>query len=272
MRLPVSVAKCAGTKGWCVPYVLRYLAERPAKTIVEPFAGSAVVGLTLLYEGHGERLVLAEKDEDYLAFWHSALGDSSFSYHVRKWTEQVLALPFKKQKPFVMSTLERLKDDDPGFWILLQSRVAFNGKGKIGGYMTDRHRGGLLARWPRTMPESLDLLYSLRRKVAVLGDAFEALAATDDPNSYAFIDPTYTVTRTCPGHKLYVVAFDDHPRLMSVLASWRGRWQLTYNDCKATPRLVAGLPATIESVPMLSGCGNGGSRRKRELIVSKRET
>jgi DNA adenine methylase len=294
MRLPLYIIKTAGTKSWFVPYALEFLGDWRPRTIVEPFAGSGIVGLSLLHEGRAERLVLAENDEDYAAFWRVALTDPGFSYRVAKWTKQVLSLPFDQQKPFVHAELERMKEQEPGFWILLRSRVGFNGK-KKGGFMTDRHRGGMLARWPRTLDASLDLLYSMRNKITLMQDGFDALAAFDTPDCYAFVDPTYTMTDKCPGHVLYDKIFAEHARLLTMLANRKGPWQLTYNLCPATFALTARLRATrIDSdgreevlwvkngplcgipgldddfVQMTSGSGRGGSSKKWELVVSKR--
>jgi len=157
MRLPLYIIKTGGSKSWFVPRAREFLRDWKPRIIVEPYAGSCIVGLSLLNEGYAERLVLAEKDEDYLAFWSAALNDPNFSYRVAKWTEQVLDLPFEQQKPFVEASLERMKEDDPGLWILLRSRVGFNGK-KVGGCMTEKNRGGILCRWPRNLDGSLDLL------------------------------------------------------------------------------------------------------------------
>jgi DNA adenine methylase len=273
MRLPLFIVKTAGTKSWVIPSVLEFLGDWRPKTVIEPFAGSGIVGLSLLNEGLAERLVLAEKDEDYLAFWRVALGDSNFSYRVSKWTERVLDLPLEHQKPFVDASLERMKEEDPGLWTLLRSRIGYNGN-KVGGYMTEKSRGGILCRWPRTLDVSLDLLYSLRNKITVVEDAFEALATFDSEDSYAFVDPTYTVTKECPGHKLYKKVFIDHPKLVSTLATWKGRWQLTYNlsPLDIIPSLyqlkLAGR-AEIDFPEMLSGNGNGGSGKKWEMLVKK---
>jgi DNA adenine methylase len=157
MRLPLFIVKTAGTKGWFVPHALEFLGDWRPTTIVEPFAGSGIVGLSLLYEGLADRLVLAEKDNDYLAFWRAALSDSNFSYRVSKWTDRVLDLPFEQQKPFVEASLETMEREDRGFWILLRSRIGYNGK-KVGGYMTEKSRGGILCRWPRTLDLSLEAL------------------------------------------------------------------------------------------------------------------
>lgn len=293
MRLPLYIIKTAGTKSWFVPYALEFLGGWRPETIVEPFAGSGVVGLSLLNEGYTERLVLAEKDEDYLAFWRTALGDSNFSYRVSKWTEQVLDLPFDQQKPFVETSLERMKEQDPGFWTLLRTRIGFNGK-KVGGYMTEKSRGGILSRWPRTLDVSLDLLYSLRNRITVMEDGFDALAAFDDENCYAFVDPPYTLTDKCPGHVNYDETEVDHDKLHSMLATRKGGWQLTYNACGAALNplvkttatridpdgreeilwskkgVLSGVGVEDDLVKMTSGGGRGGSSKKWEFIFSKR--
>lgn len=293
MRLPLYITKTAGTKSWFVPYALEFLGGWRPETIVEPFAGSGIVGLSLLNEGYTERLVLAEKDEDYLAFWRTALVDSNFSYRVSKWTEQVLDLPFEQQKPFVEASLERIKEQDHGFWTLLRSRIGFNGK-KVGGYMTEKSRGGILSRWPRTLDVSLDLLYSLRNRITVMEDGFDALAAFDDDNCYAFVDPPYTLTEKCPGHVIYDETVVDHDKLHSMLATWKGGWQLTYNACgaalKPTTKVTAtridpdgqeeilwtkkgafcGVGVEDDLVKMTSGNGSGGSSKKWEFVFSKR--
>jgi DNA adenine methylase len=177
MRLPLFILKTGGSKSWFVPHALNFLGAPPwPKTIVEPFAGSGIVGLTLLNEGCGERLVLAEKDKDYLAFWRAALSDSNFSYRVSAWTERALALPLAEQKPFVLASLKKMKVNDPGFWTLLRSRIAFSGR-KVGGYMGEQS-GGILCCWPRNLDTSLDLLYGLRNRITVMEDAFDALEVT----------------------------------------------------------------------------------------------
>ncbi len=274
MRLPLYIVKTAGTKSWFVPHALEFLGGWRPKTIVEPFAGSGVVGLSLLHEGCAERLVLAENDKDYLAFWRAALGDSNFCYRVSKWTERVLYLPFEQQQPFVDASLERMKEQDPGFWILLQSRMGYNGK-KRGGFMTEKNRGGIQCRWPRTLDASLDLLYSLRNKITVVEDGFEALVAFDSEDSYAFVDPTYTMTKKCPGHKIYAEVAIDHDKLLSMLAIWKGCWQLTYNDSPATREVLTPFVNSMtgnlkqKRLLMSSGSGNGGSKKKWEFVISR---
>ena len=70
-----SILRSPGSKGWFVPYAERFCRKERPKTIVEPFAGSAVVCLTLLDRGYGQRLILAEKDPELRQFFtlHSTM-------------------------------------------------------------------------------------------------------------------------------------------------------------------------------------------------------
>jgi hypothetical protein len=45
--LRVSIAQYAGKKQWFVPYAAKFFRAHPCQTLIEPFAGSAIVGLSL---------------------------------------------------------------------------------------------------------------------------------------------------------------------------------------------------------------------------------
>ncbi len=209
MRLPFFIVSAAGTKSWFVPHALEFLGNWCPRVIVEPFAGSGIVGLTLLHElsrrGCDTRLVLAERNPKYLAYWHTALYDPNFSYRVAQWTEKAFRLPLQERRAFVMASLEDMKHNDPGFWTLLRSRTSHN-RNPTAGFTGENQRGGILRSWPRNLDQSLDLLYRLRRQITVMEDGFAALAAFDHEDAYAFIDSPYTMTAKCPGHALYEYA------------------------------------------------------------------
>ena len=262
--------KFSGSKARLIPNVLNLLGGPPwPATIVEPFAGSAVVGLTLLRDGYCRRLVIAEKDKDYSAFWRTALGDSNFSHRVTAWTQRVYGLPFEERRRFVLASAERMQTEDPGFWMLLRSRITFVFR-KNGGLISDRHRGGILRFWPRDLHRSLESLYGLRSRITLMEDGFEALAATNRGDSFAFVDPPYSMTRTCPGHGLYDEAEIDHAKLLSLLTAWKGRWMLTYNLCPATRQATVNLRDTTSYFfPVTCAGANTGATTKWELMVVK---
>ena len=68
-----------GGKTWLVPRIRAWLQSLPTKPreFAEPFAGGAIVGLSVVFEDLAERLVLVEMDEDVGAVWHVLLtGDA----------------------------------------------------------------------------------------------------------------------------------------------------------------------------------------------------
>lgn len=262
--------KVAGSKARLIPHVLDFLGGPSwPVTLVEPFAGSAVVGLTLLRDGYCQRLVIAEKDVDYRAFWRTALGDSDFGHRVSGWTKRAYALPFDERRPFVLASLEKMKRNDPGFRMLLRSRIQFAAR-KNAGVITDKHPGGILRFCRHGMHHSLNVLYGLRSRITVLEDGFEALAATNREDSFAFVDPPYTMTPTCPGHDIYDETEVDHAKLLSLLEMWKGRWMLTYNLCPATRQATLNLPCTKSYFsPVTCAGANGGATSKWELLVTR---
>src|SRR5580700_6264417 len=63
-----------GGKTWLVPRVRQWLAsiQRPHE-LIEPFAGGAIVGLSVLFENLVDQLLLVELDEDVAAVWSVVL-------------------------------------------------------------------------------------------------------------------------------------------------------------------------------------------------------
>lgn len=67
-----------GGKTWLVPHVRRWLTSlsSPPREFVEPFAGGAIVGLSMLFDGLTAHLTLVELDEDVAAVWKTMLSSS----------------------------------------------------------------------------------------------------------------------------------------------------------------------------------------------------
>ena len=260
-----SILRCPGSKGWFVPYAERFVRRERPKTIVDSFAGSAVVGLTLLNRGHGQRLVLAEKDPELRHFFHVALRDAGLAMRVRSWTHKLWAIEPRKQRDFAFESVEAMATTDPAFSVLLRTRLQFNGnmKGTISTRTPARNW------WSLNLGTSLELLYNARHKIQVSADAFEALHAANRRDSYAFVDPPYTVSRYSAGHKLYRESEVDHEALLRSLAAWRGSWQLTSEFCPEILRMAreidSELPIRQYVVPMRTVMGSA----KMELVLAR---
>lgn len=56
-----------------IPHIKEWLSKIEAKTIIEPFAGGAIVSLTAVMKEWVDRAILIERDPDVAAFWRAAL-------------------------------------------------------------------------------------------------------------------------------------------------------------------------------------------------------
>jgi site-specific DNA-adenine methylase len=269
MPLPFHILRSPGSKCWFVPLAQRFLHHHPRpKTIVEPFGGSAVVGLTLLDRGFGQRLVLGEKDSALRTFWETAVGDPRFSGRVFGWKLDAWAQPPEKQAEFVAESLAQMEQTDPAFFVLLRSLVAFNGI--LQGRFAIRKIRPIRSWLPVTLDSSLEFLYAIRHKIEVLSDGFNALERMDKPDTYAFVDPPYTSGKDSPGHKLYGESEINYKELLHQLAHSRGSWQFTSEYCPEMLTLLERACSVLEpiqkyAVPMRTGHG----RTKVELVVCR---
>lgn len=99
-----SILRCPGSKGWFVPYAGRFVRKERPKTIVEPFAGSAIVGLTLLDHGHGQQLLLAEKDPELLQIYQISQRDAWLGSRVRRFSHELWAIEPQRQLDFAIES------------------------------------------------------------------------------------------------------------------------------------------------------------------------
>jgi DNA adenine methylase len=245
MKFPHRVP---GRKGWFVDYAERFVFGRKLQTIVEPFAGTAVVGLTLLERGLAKRLVLAEKDPELRHLMNVALGDADFARRVTQFTYDMWELREEKQRDFAVKVAQRMKRKDPALSVLLRTHLAFNGilRDQISVPTGQQIRSW----WPLDLGSWVKSLYDMGSKIEVLSDGFEALRRTDSADSYAFVDPPYTLGKRSPGHKLYRYSTVDHPALLRLLNHWSGSWQYTMEFCpkillRERHQFSAGTPPAV---------------------------
>src|SRR5437870_1236520 len=66
-----------GGKTWLIPYIRRWLGSlpMPATEFVEPFAGGAIVGLTVAAERLADHVTLVELDTQVAAVWQTIFCD-----------------------------------------------------------------------------------------------------------------------------------------------------------------------------------------------------
>src|SRR5574341_1389255 len=103
-----------GGKTWLVPRIRQWLSSLPTKPskFIEPFAGGAIVGLTVAFEQLADQVILVERDEQVAAVWHTIintedgaewLADQIMSFRLTPESARLLLSSSKrslKAKPF----------------------------------------------------------------------------------------------------------------------------------------------------------------------------
>jgi DNA adenine methylase len=239
---PVNVAsvpqrspfRYPGGKTWFIPYFRDWLQSKsklPTR-FIEPFAGGAIVSLTVAFERLARHVIFAELDAGVAAVWRVVLNGQA------EWLA-------KEIKDFDLN-LENVRRilDAPGrtlrekaFQTILRNRVQRGGIMASGAGLvkTGENGRGLSSRWyPETLARRIREINHLKDRITfVEGDGFALLEEyRADADAVFFIDPPYTLA----ARRLYTEWRIDHRRLFAAMRASRGDFLMTYDN---TPEIVA---------------------------------
>lgn len=237
-----------GGKTWLVPYLRRWLRamnDKP-KQFVEPFAGGAIVGLTVLFEDLAETVTLVELDADVASVWQTILNGngrrlasriSSFNVSLdsvrnvlRKQPESLLQRAFST---IVKNRMQRGGIIAPGASLMKNGE---NGK-------------GLTSRWyPQTLSDRILAIACRRERIRfVHGDGMDIITENATRQGIAFfIDPPYTIA----GKRLYSHSEIDHENLFRATSEIRGDFLMTYDNAKPIRELAIKFGLDTQEVAM----------------------
>lgn len=220
-------------------------------TYVEPFAGGAGAGLSLLHEAVVPRIVINDLDPSIHAFW------TAVTQHSKSFLARFDATPVTLEEWHQQRDVYRVGDaSDPvslGFATFYLNRTNRSGvinAGVIGG-QSQGGRYRLDARFNRTeLRSKLEWIGSFADRITVSNrDGLELLAdAVESDQVFCYIDPPYFDK----GAFLYMNAFAEasHSALATLLrASRSARWVLTYDDVPQIRKLYLGLYQGTFSLP-----------------------
>jgi DNA adenine methylase len=216
--------------------------------MIEPFAGSGVVGLSLLHAGVIQRLVLVEKDKRIVCMLNGivndlALGDRYAAFECTNANVKKL-----------------IRTEESAFRYLVQTRCTH--RSKFGGGF----RTTIDARWCRQMVvENIRRVHAIRDRITIIeGDGLEVMRQyADDPNVGSFADPPYSADVTSKGHMLFPHHQLNHQKLFSMLARWHGPWLLTEDNSPMVRSLAASYRLSVKRVFMTTA----DNKKKEELIL-----
>jgi DNA adenine methylase len=220
-----------GGKTWLVPIIrdwFRALKAKP-KLLVEPFAGGAIVGLTVAFEELASRVLLVEIDEDVGSVWQTILSNDC------EWLARRI-VDFQLTEETARATLE---DPAPStreraFKTIVRNRTLHGGILAPGSrFIRAGEAGrGITSRWyPATLARRIRDIGRIRDRIAFsCGDGIPVIREhAENEDAVFFIDPPYTAGGKQAGKRLYVHYSLDHESLFTTAGAIKGDFLMTYD-------------------------------------------
>lgn len=222
-----------GGKTWLIPRIFQWLNRKEGKPceFIEPFAGGAIVGLTVAFENLADHITLVELDRQVAAVWETIITKGEGEWlaqrieHFDLTPENVIEVLQQKDLPI----------KEKAFQTILQNRTAHGGILAPGaGLIKYGEAGkGIASRWyPQTLARRIRDINSIRHKLSFIhGDAFDVIENNNRPDVVFFLDPPYTAGNgKRAGSRLYTHFQIDHNRLFSLLENTTADFLLTYDN------------------------------------------
>jgi DNA adenine methylase len=256
-----------GGKTWLVPFVIQWLIsqQKHPTDFIEPFAGGAIIGLTVAIERLAQHVTLVEIDEQVAAVWKAIIyGD----YH---WlAERIASFEITPDNvDFVLSNTYTTVEEK-AFQTILRNRVNRGGilapgAGKI---KNGENGKGLKSRWyPQTLRKRILKIGEVRERITFIeGDGLQILEQNAKRSDVVyFIDPPYTVAGKKAGTRLYAYFEIDHEKLFTIAETLHGEFLMTYDNVATVKEMAERHRFVTEVVSMK----NTHNREMTELLIGR---
>ncbi|MBI3733855.1 MAG: DNA adenine methylase [Chloroflexi bacterium] len=243
-----------GGKTWLVPRTRQWLATLPIKPLrfIEPFAGGAIVGLTVAFEELARSVILVERDEQVAAVWTTILNTRDGA----EWlADRIATFDLTPTSVNTLLSSRARSAKERAFQTIVQNRISHGGILAPGaGVLKHGENGkGIRSRWyPETLKRRILAIGRLRDRMRfVKGDGFAVIRQyIEQPNAIFFIDPPYTASTKRAGTRLYKYHQVDHEELFHLAARIKGDFLMTYDDAEEVRSLAVKYRLEYRSIAM----------------------
>jgi len=256
-----------GGKTWLIPRIRQWLTSLGWKPSVflEPFAGGAIVGLTVAFEKLAEKVVLVELDEQVAAVWMTILSDNcewlverilSFDMTIEN-LQKELSHKVTSVKGIAFQTILKNRTFHGGIMAPGSSLIKYGENGK-----------GIKSRWyPQTIARRIRAIANIRDRIKFIhGDGIQAISSYNSLKCAAmFIDPPYTAAGKRAGTRLYKYYELDHESLFAEVSKVQGDVLLTYDNAPELAELALKYGFETRTIYMK----NTHHAKMTELIIGR---
>jgi DNA adenine methylase len=257
-----------GGKTWLVPRIRQWLRSLHALPFefIEPFAGGAIVGLTVGFEELAQHVTLVEVDDDVAAVWQTIFEDDLG----HELAQQIVEFPCTHEHIELLLAAEPTTRSDRAFQTIVKNRVNRGGILAPGAGMikTGENGRGVASRWyPGTLKRRiLDIAHVRERFCFIQGDGLTVIEQNlKRKDSVFFIDPPYTASSKKAGSRLYRYSEIDHERLFALAASVAGDFLMTYDHADEILQLAKKHGFDTEPIAMK----NTHHAQMTELLIGR---
>ena len=262
----LSPFRYPGGKTWLVPRVIKWLQSRTRiAEFVEPFAGGAIVSLTVADRKLADHVTMVEKDEQVAAVWKTILGGDA------EWLAGEI-LGFDVTHENVEARLEKPGQTlrERAFQAILKNRTYHGGILAPGSraFRYGENGRGIRSRWyPETLQKRILKAATLSDRIAFIeGDGIEVIERfSKRKTAVFFIDPPYTAAGKKAGRRLYTYSGLDHDHLFSIMSKVAGDFLMTYDDAGGVRELAQNYGFKTRTVAMK----NTHHAEMKELLVGR---
>ncbi len=229
-----------GGKTWLVPFIRQWLIgkqDRPAE-FIEPFAGGAIIGLTVAFEKLANHVTLVEIDDNVASVWKTII------YGDYQWlANRIATFDLTPEKADEILAESASSEEEKAFQTILKNRINRGGILAPGaGKVKQGENGkGIKSRWyPETLRKRILEIGKIRdRFTFVAKDGLKVLQQhANRPDTVYFIDPPYTADGKKAGARLYTHFELNHEQLFKITETLRGDFLMTYDNALGV-RLMA---------------------------------
>ncbi|MBN2547593.1 MAG: DNA adenine methylase [Anaerolineales bacterium] len=256
-----------GGKTWLVPFVIQWLIHQPKRPaeFIEPFAGGAIIGLTVAFEQLANHVTLVELDKEVAAVWKTII------YGNYEWlADQVIHFDLTPENVDRELSKTDVSVEEKAFQTILRNRINRGGILAPGaGRIKNGENGkGIKSRWyPETLRKRILSIGKIRDRITFIeGDGLKFLGQNASrPDVVYFIDPPYTAAGKKAGARLYTHFEIDHERLFAIAETLQGDFLMTYDNALGVKQMAEQHGFVTDLVAMK----NTHHTEMMELLISR---